>query len=186
MTDEHREYLNEVLGRAVPEIANWEPFDVAIASARFAAAVKADAERGEPCADALADELMRAGAGVLIEREKRRAAAGVILRRGHDGSARRRRNQGFRATQRQKPDGSRYWQQSIWWEMGYEDIVALFNAIEHAFLGMAEKRAGFGRVRAAYEAHRDAPNAAEACRRAGFDPREIGITDADIWRARGA
>lgn len=186
MTDEQREYLDDVLDRAVPELGNWEPFDISLASARFWGEVSDDAAAGNEHAEALIDQIGRAGSRALIEREKRRAASGVLVRRRGDGKAERRHNQGFRATQRQAPDGHRYFQQAIWWEMGYEDVAALFQQIDRAWIGMGERRAGFRKVFDAYAAHPDAANAAAACRLAGFDPQEIEVTDADIRRLRSA
>lgn len=70
--------------------------------------------------------------------------------------------------------------------MTSDQIADLFQTLLTVFVGAGEKVATFRRVIEAYSAHRDATNAAEACRLAGFDPQEIEITDADIRRLRAS
>lgn len=186
MTNETRDYLQEVLERAVPELSNFEQFDISLASARFWDELSNDAASGDDRTQPLLDVIGRAGARAIIEREKRRIASGIIIRRRTDGTVEKRKNQGFRATQRQAPDGTRYFQQGIWWKFNYEDLVALVQAVDSVWIGMGEKRAGLRRVLDAYEQHRNALTAEDACRLAGFDIREIEVTDDDIRRVRAS
>lgn len=108
-----RDYIEDALERAVPELGALRPFDAGDAALRLWETIRVDAINGDELAQQTEEQLGRSGAHKLIGDEKRRAARGVLVRRHPDGSVDRRRNQPFRAVRRVGADGLRYVQQAI-------------------------------------------------------------------------
>lgn len=182
-----REYRDNLIERAAPELANFLPFNTRDVAPRLWALAKEDFADGVEFAEDVLDDIGREGARKTLADEKRHRARGVLIVKpnGHEG--RRRDNQGYRATERVNPEnGETYSQQSLWWEMDYDEFAALFSTVMRILARDAETAAAFEQVMKAYQAHRDAPTVAEACRRAGIDPQMIEISDDDIRRIRRA
>ncbi len=187
MNETSRELLDALLQAAVPEVEDFESFDVGEKAQFLWQDITDAAELGDADAEAVMQHIGRIGCQKAIHIYKNSVKRTTLKILHHDGSVETRVSQAIRGIPKtRKETGERYHQQMLWVEMGYEDILALFAFVDRVFARAAEKRAAFQRVVAAYRAYPEAVNAGDACRLAGFDPYEIEITDADVRVARAA